>query len=208
MTLSPSAQAPTLPADSRDAPTLAWRRVVFFAVVGAVVGTALDALHVLTGVLAYPHPTLGLQDWWVPALFASAGIALCEGHRRVAVVLAGRTPPWASTRDTAACVLLLVAVYGSSGLLKAWAHTAALLYVALFAMAWRLTAQQARRALMIHAAGAAVMGPLVEILISKAGGFHYLVPDVAGIPIWLPPLYMNAAVAGAALDRWCWPRAS
>jgi hypothetical protein len=79
-----------------------------------------------------------------------------------------------------------------------------LLYLA---VALALTAGHAQRALLLHAAGAAILGPMVEALISHAGGFHYLVPGVFGVPVWLPALYLNAAVAGAAVDRWMLDRA-
>ncbi|MEW5847263.1 MAG: hypothetical protein AB2A00_00565 [Myxococcota bacterium] len=177
-------------------------RLLSWAVLGTVVGTSLDALHVVTGVLSYAHPTLGVQAWWVPLLFAGAGLALGEGHHQVASRLAGRKLPPASTAEMIRGLLFLVGVYGSSGFIQAWPYPALALYVVLFAVAVLLTPGDARPALMLHAAGAALLGPVVESTISSTGAFWYNHPDLFNVTVWLPGIYLHTAVASAAWDRW------
>src|SRR5262245_54644849 len=88
------------------------------ALMGGTVGTALDAVHVHTGTTGYTHPALFGQAWWVPLLFAGAGVAIGLG-RPIAERLfgrAGQRPP----RSTAfAGMALFIFAYVSSGLLHA-----------------------------------------------------------------------------------------
>jgi hypothetical protein len=45
----------------------------------------------------------------------------------------------------------------------------------------------------------AVVGPLVEIALVRAGAFRHLRPDLFGIPMWLPALYACASLSFGAL---------
>jgi hypothetical protein len=49
--------------------------------------------------------------------------------------------------------------------------------------------------------GAGIIGPAVEIAISSTGAFSYTHPDVAGVALWLPGIYLNAALAAHLMDR-------
>lgn len=183
------------------------KRWVFWAGVGAVLGTALDAVHVLTGTLSYPAPTLwGLQAWWVPLLFAGTGVLLGEGHRHIAVRLAGGdVPPRPQTAELALAVGALVLTYGASGFLRAWPWVTTALFVAGFGAVWVRTPRAAQRAMGMHAVAVAVGGPLVEATLSGAGLFTYHQHDLLGVPVWLGALYLHGGAASAALDRWLAP---
>lgn len=181
-------------------------RMVVWAVLGAVFGTALDALHVVTGTLSYAHPVMGLQDWWVVPQFAIAGILLGETHRRVAVPLSGQKVPVASTGEMARGVVVFVVVYAASGFLKMMPAIALVLFTAAFIGGVLTTPKSAQRALLLHGLGAGLMGPAAEALISSTGTFHYTFPDVMGVPVWLPALYLNAARASHVVDRWLMAR--
>ena len=50
-----------------------------------------------------------------------------------------------------------------------------------------------RRAAVAHAVACAVVGVLVEYVLVRLGAFRHIRPDVAGLPLWLPALYMNGA---------------
>jgi hypothetical protein len=179
-------------------------RILLWAALGAVLGTSLDAVHVVTGVLVYPHTPLGLQDWWVPLLFAVSGVALGEGHRQVARRISVDKLPRASKGEVLRGLGAFVVSYGSSGFLKAFPWAELALYVAMFAVCLVMTPLAARPALWLHAAGTAVTGPLVEAGISSTGAFHYLPeagPLVLGVPIWLTGIYLCVALGTAALDR-------
>jgi hypothetical protein len=174
-----------------------------WAVLGVIVAVPLDMLHVVTGVLSYAHPTpwmpFGLQAWWVLPLYACAGLALGLGHHNVASRLV--TPASTSRVAVALGFASLVASYGSSGLLQSWPVAALVAYVALFVVALVVVDKAARPSLALHGIGTAVVGPAVEALISSTGAFHYAHPDFAGVVLWLPGIYLNAATASHLLDR-------
>lgn len=160
-------------------------------------------LHVKTGVLGYAQPSwwmpFGLQAWWVLPLYAGAGLALGLGHRNVASRFAA--PPPTSLAAVLLGFAALVVAYGSSGLVQSWPRIALVVYVALFAVALVVVDQAARTSLALHGIGTAIAGPAVEAIISSTGAFHYAHPDVAGVAIWLPGIYLNAATASHLLDR-------
>jgi hypothetical protein len=182
------------------------RLLGFWGLLGGLVALPLDALHVVTGVLTYQDPVLGLQDWWAVPLFIGAGLALGFGHRFAAVPLSHMTarkrPPPATLGAAGLGLLALVFAYGSSGLLQGWPLVAFFVYVAVFVAAVIAVDKDARPALVLHALGTAIIGPLVEVAISSTGAFSYTHPDVWGVAIWLPGIYLNAGVASHLLDRW------
>ena len=52
------------------------------------------------------------------------------------------------------------------------------------------------------AALTAVGGPAIEILlINQLGLYHYVSPDVWGVPTWIPWLYFSGSAAVGALGR-------
>src|SRR5205823_4099403 len=60
---------------------------------GATLGTALDALEVYSGVERYPRPVLFGVAWWVPLLFGAATIAIGCSHPLVDPLIL-RTRPY------------------------------------------------------------------------------------------------------------------
>ena len=44
------------------------------------------------------------------------------------------------------------------------------------------------------AAAFALGGPLFEAALSATGGFFYRRPDLLGVPIWLPALYLHVSL--------------
>ncbi|HEV2361967.1 MAG TPA: hypothetical protein VGS21_09720 [Acidimicrobiales bacterium] len=176
-------------------------RVGAFALAGVVIGMPLDALHVETHVLSYSHPAIGVQAWWVPFVFAFAGIALCEGHHQTRRLI--HEPPTGrpTTGLMVGSVGVLVAVYGSSGLLKSVPVVSCALYLLTFAAGTRLWWRESWGLLALTAIGLAIGGPLVESLITLTGGFHYADRDVWRVPVWLPLIYLNAAFVAATFDN-------
>lgn len=171
------------------------------ALVGMVLGTSLDALHVATGTMAYKNPVLGLQDWWVPLEFAVAGILTCEGYRRIGVSMARVVPPPATLRELLLGVACFVLSYGSSGFFRAWPNAELAAYILLFIPAVLFTPKDARGALLLHSVTLAVGGPLTEAAISATGTFWYVEPDFLGVPRWLPGIYLHVGLASANLIR-------
>ncbi len=163
---------------------------------GRLGGHALDALHVVTGVLTYRNPMLGLQDWWAVPLFVGAGLALGLGHRHAAIPLSrAQTLPPTNLRSALLGFGALVFCYGSSGLLQSWPLADLIVYLSIFMGAVYFVDDRARPTLLVHAVGAALLGPAVEIYISSTGAFSYVHPDVFGVAYWLPGIYVNAPSA-------------
>src|SRR5258706_10867204 len=143
---------------------------------------------------------LALRPLWLVRRDAAAGIAMASGHRQGTIPLAGRPPP-TSLFAALAGLGALVFAYASSGLLQAWPWAALAAYVVVWlAIVWRVHGE-ARRSLVLHSLGTAAIGPLVEIVISSTGAFTYAHPDVAGVALWLPGIYLNAAAASHLMDR-------
>jgi hypothetical protein len=175
------------------------RRGAQFAV-GACTGAALDAVHVRSGVLSYQRPYWRTgQAIWVPLLFGGTAIVLGQ--------LAWMFPPVESrrpllsrwVRDSAqlAIAYALTSVAADHPRVGSWlglhpkvgsrrrSIALALLY-ALFRVrqnggAWLYT-------IMV-----AAVGSVVEAAIAGIGLFRHHHPEVAGVPLWLPLLYANAA---------------
>ena len=182
------------------------RRALLWAIAGALVGVPLDALHVVTGVLTYRDPDMGLQAWWVIPLFAGAGLTLGLPHRHATIPLAAklgeaRPLPPTTTAGALAGFACLVVAYASSGALQSWPMLALGVYVVIWALIVARIDPAARTALVLHSLGTAAIGPVVEMLISATGAFSYTTPDFLGVAAWLPGIYLNAGAAAHLLDR-------
>src|SRR5260370_11263232 len=89
---------------------------VVAALFGAALCTVGDHLHVLTGVLWYPHPVLWRQAWWVPPLFGGASVAAVAAARELKRLLGGRPYPSGTLLADAIafCTAYAFTAYGSS----------------------------------------------------------------------------------------------
>jgi hypothetical protein len=165
---------------------------------GATLGTALDAIHVHTGTTAYSHPALAGQAWWVPPLFASAGVVIGLARPRAERLL-HRPTPVPSWGAVVAGMGVFILAYALSGLLDAWPWWCAILLAALFFIAW-LRCDRTALGLLLAALTAAG-GTAVETLLVEAGAFRYLAPSMGVVAAWLPVLYCCAAVGVGALGK-------
>ncbi len=162
---------------------------------GGALCFALDHLHVAFGVLFYPHPVFWGQAWWVFPLFAGATMAMIGGARLLLPAAATARPEgW---RD----IVRLVAAYGFTALAAGRPlvvlATLLLTFVATRAASWRGDSP----GLLVFCAVSAVAGTGWEILWSGMGMFTYVHPDLLGVPVWLPALYLHAAPAAEATRR-------
>lgn len=174
---------------------------------GAAVCTLGDQTHVRTGTLVYRAPAVAGQAWWVPLVFVIATVAALAQW----VVLAALSPAVArdlrsgardrwGTREAVYAAVWLVAVYVSSGFLQGVPRGAFALYVGLFMLrAWSVNAP----GVVAHALLFAVGGTAFEAALSSTGAFWYTRPDLAGVPVWLPGIYLHGAfISRAVLRRW------
>jgi hypothetical protein len=159
---------------------------------GAVLGTLLDGIHVYGDVLVYPDPAFGRWAWFVPVEFgltgAAVGLLMPSIERAVA---AGETPQW-SIAQRAAEVLLFAGLYLATALVEPGGAVVLALALSVLAVVRVLTSGV--RGDWAYALAASVLGPAAEAIISALGAFDYVEPDFAGIPIWLPALWANGGL--------------
>lgn len=174
-------------------PRLPAAGIVVVAIIGAVVGTAWDLLHVWTDTTRYSIGP-GRLPLWVPLEFALVYVVGVS-----AIVVLGSPSPDASTRSRlireAAWVTV---VYAMTALL----HRYELLVVALAAAALVVRGRALLgvvRANAIPAAALVVAGPVVEAILISAGVFSYETASLGNVPLWLPLLYANAVAFAVRL---------
>lgn len=161
----------------------------FLWLLGATAVSFFDGFHTHSGTTRYAAPVLWQMAWWTPLLFgASVGLGGPVYAMGVQRMGGGRPPPpW---RDLAIGFAGFGGLYFASGYLPAsnGAKLAMLLAGAALLFGWL----DRTRAGAIMALVTAVSGPLVEITLVHLGTFAHLQPDFAGIPMWLPGLYLCA----------------
>lgn len=164
----------------------------FLWLLGAVVVAFFDGFHTHSGTTRYAAPVIWQMAWWTPLLFgASVGIGgpiYAIGVRRIGASRPRRPPPPA--RDLGIGFAIFGVLYFASGYLPAsnGVKLAVLLCGAAVLFGWL----DRTGAGAIMALVTAVTGPLVEITLVRLGTFAHLQPDFAGIPMWLPALYLCA----------------
>jgi hypothetical protein len=181
------AHAPSSPRERR------WGRgVAVMLLLGATLGTLLDAIHTQSRATKYTHPVLLDTAWWLPLLFAGAyAIGLLRP-------LFDRGPA-RSLREAVSAMGLFALAYACSVLPLAWPATSALLF-AIFAVSFVLFDRSRIGAAI--AAGGAIGGPAFESFLVHQGVFEHTRPAYAGVSGWLPFLYLAAAVGLQAMAKW------
>jgi hypothetical protein len=174
--------------------------VVRLFLLGAVVLTLLDSVHVHTHTLAYAHPVAFGSAWWVPLLMGSAtalgGAAYVRAWKRL-----GGPAKLASWKSIGAACASAFLMYAASGLLPGTALTK-LIVLSVAAVVIHREVDGTRQGAWLMLAGA-VLGPIAEAI---NPAFHYLDPDFMGVPVWLPALYACITPAlGQLARRWLPP---
>jgi hypothetical protein len=170
---------------------------------GAVVLTLCDRVHVVYGVLVPEDTSLWGQSWWVPPLFGVAALSVAFTYPPLRRAL-GEEPRARSVAGLVAASVALIAVYVSTGPFsdEPWLLTVGLTTVWAARAVLRGSRTETVAALLL-----AVAGPAVEATNSALGLFHYVAPHLAGVPAWLPAIYMNAAPLAAEIEPWLVPPA-
>jgi hypothetical protein len=171
------------------------RGFIALFIFGAVVLTLLDSVHVHTHTLFYDHPVAYGSAWWVPLLMGCAaafgGVAYAIGWKRF-----DGPDKLASWPAIGRAVLAAMLMYAASGLLPA-STTSKLIVITIAAyVIWR-DVDGTRAGLKLLFLGA-LLGPIAEAINPS---FHYLDPDFARVPIWLPSLYACITPALGQLAR-------
>jgi uncharacterized protein DUF2878 len=168
-------------------------RLIGAFLLGATLGTALDAIHAYGDVESYPNDALDRLAWFVPLEFGLAGIAVAFTIP-VLERVAGEGRPrewsaWERVRELPLLAGLYVTSVAANG-----PGNAAFLVGLLVLLAVRLTFGEVRGD-WAFALVAGVVGPAAEAIIHATGAFDYTEPDFLGIPMWLPALWANAGLS-------------
>jgi hypothetical protein len=174
------------------------RAALALALLGALLGPVLDYAHVVTGAIRYA-PDVRTVPWWVPFLYAGASVAIGLSHPLADRLLARRcrvalTPPRIAAGFAGFC-----AVWIASGAVPLGsAAVAAILAPASLALwVWLDRTWQG----LAMAACTAAAGCGVEVALSRAGLFEHTHPDVLGVALWLPWIYVAASVGLGNVGR-------
>jgi hypothetical protein len=188
-------QPATLPPPRSLEPT---RAVLPLLLLGATLGSALDAIHTHCGATEYPEPIFLRMAWWTPLLF---GAAFAIGALRpwLDVILHLRPAPKPRPFQLGVTWAAFISAYFSSVLLLPWPQVSALLTL-YFVIAWLASGRD--RPTLLIAIAAAFLGPAVEAILVWRQAFVHLQSTFFGVPGWLPFLYLNAAVALTTLARY------
>lgn len=181
-----------------------WVRAgLLMAALGATLGPVLDGIHTHTGTTMYPQPWALKMAWWVPLLFAGAGIAAGLGPIQVERTIGARRPR-PSGAAVAGSMALFVLAYALSGVVPGGNVVRAVVLATLFVISWALF-DRTRLGFALGLLTGAI-GCAVEIALTGIDAFRHLQPDLLGIPFWLPWLYATASIGLANLGRrWATP---
>jgi hypothetical protein len=168
-------------------------------VLGGVLGALCDQIHVRFGVLSYPRADVLLQAWWVAPNFALSAVVMLVGSQPFVEqgIPLERSGP--SSRELAIAGLWFLAAYFASGLLQ---DRPALL-MAGYVAAWlaRVLPRAERKPMLVHGILLAAAGTGYETVLSAMDTFHYHHPQVLGVPVWLPGLYLHGSPLAFLITR-------
>jgi hypothetical protein len=173
---------------------------VIFAI-GFVASLIGDACHVASGTTAYDWdgvPNIWRSAVWFPFVVGGAVVGAALGGRGLGLPAARKR----TRLDAAIGIGAVVALYALTAALRHQPMTVSMALcwaIAFVIWAWWDPSPGS----FAIAAGAAVLGPLAEIVIVKLGASHYA-PDADGlwgVAPWLTCLYFAAGAVGSGLWR-------
>jgi len=172
--------------------------IFLFALLGGLVATVCDGVHVHTHTLSYPEPFLFGQAWWVfPGFvltFLFMGLAyLFISDRLPAGISRKKSASRRNTREFIEAVTAFALVYLLSGFGNFEPVLLSVIFYGTFVVRWLFSYD--RLWLLILSVLLAIGGMLAEGAISATGLVAYRYVDVFHVPLWLGGLYMHGAFA-------------
>jgi hypothetical protein len=173
------------------------RAMLWLFLLGAILGTVLDAFHVYSYVEQYPRPAFLGVAWWVPLLFGFAAIAIGYSHPFIDPLIHNVRYHRRLAISIAELAWLLLAYLIAASPISSQAKS--ILLSLIYFNFWLLTGRGWQNLLLSLVT--AITGTLVEMTLVAAGAFSYLQPDILGVPYWLPFMYACASLAIGDLGR-------
>lgn len=173
-----------------------FKAILWLFGLGAILGTALDAIHVFSHIERYPAPTFLGMAWWVPLLFGTAAVAIGSSHALVDPLL-GQHRARSLLTSSLQITWLLLAYILSASMLDTFTKGGLLLLI--YLNFWLVAGGGWQN--LVFSFVTATTGTLVEMTLVAAGAFAYVRPDLLGVPFWLPCLYACASLAVGDLGR-------
>src|SRR6266478_3777803 len=164
-------------------------RWLILALCGAAICTVCDHLHATHGVLWYTHPVVWDQAWWVPLLFAGASVAAVAGATPIRRMFAARTEPAPTVREIAGDGIAFIVAYAYTSFAP---HDRPNVTLAVLVGFWLARVVRDRAPWLIaYSLVMALAGSAFEGAWSAFGFFYYRHADLAGVPRWLPGIYLH-----------------
>ena len=153
---------------------------------GAGLGTFWNQFHVRAGALHYAHPLIARQPWWVPLEF---GALLVVGVTLI-VALGDPVPKHASPRVAQLEAVWLTMLFAFSAFFDShpWVVFAAL-GVALLTRGGDILVAIGPN--WVPAAALLVGGPVLELMLTRAGLYAYRTSQIGLLPAWTVLLWAS-----------------
>ncbi|MEO6951710.1 MAG: hypothetical protein ABI321_07845 [Polyangia bacterium] len=159
---------------------------------GACLCVLGDHLHATHDVLVYTPVSWWGQAWWVWPEFIIGTLAAVGTAARFA-----RGLP-APRRRFFADLVFFCGAYAYTSFAP-WDRPNVTTFVLVGAFVVRVLAEDRPAWLVWHSLQLALVGPLCEAALSWVGTFHYVHPDIIGVPRWLPGIYLAAGLASGEM---------
>lgn len=177
--------------------TSMWKLGAVLFAIGAILGTMCDGFHTWGGQTTYAHPMILRAPLWVPLLFGLAAVGI--GFGRLAFDRMLQIREQISMRQAALAMGFFIAAYAFTGFVG-WDEVR-IANVVLFAalIAWSIWDRRADG--LVFMLLVAFIGTGIEMLLVRSGVFFYAQSTLDGVALWLPSLYLLAAVSVGTLTR-------
>ncbi len=172
--------------------------IIKTAILGAVICTLCDKLHVLTGTLSYPIPFWGGQPWWTFPGFFAAFIIMGLLYVKLINVLPNSinraySCSHGSNRETLDALLIFTLVYLSSGFGHEYSFILTFIFFVTFL--FRLIFAIDKSFILILGIILGIGGAMGEGILSAFDLVHYSMPEIFHVPVWLVGVYLHGAFA-------------